>query len=678
MLARFLAAVVFWLSTAIACEAQAPSAPDVAGSSIVKDISQQTRDEFYAKRRDIRRQTAPRVLFVPGILGSKIAECRLDDTQCHDVWGTASAIAQSDIDLRLRADRHYRTDVVENLFFTDVYGGVIDHIRQQANSVGPDTPGDPLVSVFSYDWRRSNAYNAELLRDRICAIRAGAEKSPIVIIAHSMGGLMTKIWAARYAKQACSNGRMPSVSEIVFVATPHLGSPKAIKAVVEGYNLLFDELNGLTKHFTWFGVWERKYLLDAINAAGISYPSLYELLPIRTSEYCLARKPALAKAVVPVDGDDQKPVNLFDVETWRKYDLLQRIGLPAVRSSYYDNDLAPMLEKAEQLLCEIADFDPSSVADVAYFYGREKTDRTYGWFHLHSGRADSIDGSKIIQGDGTVPVYSAQNLLVSSTRQTTEVQADHTAIISSKPVLSMVDDLYIAAAKRADLQTAREQTKFASLLAAETAATRAWIPVSSDPKNWSDSDDKLAIEINKRAFAAAGTKASDIAALAATSFDAAERARLYAVAAATAEDNKQQLAWIADAANSSYVAGQYQDAITSSNFVTVAAAKTLPQNDPTLVALQKSAAEVEGWSYLRSGDLAAFNNRASSYATKFTMAKEDFKEPAQKPNPAVQWFLPAKGQPVWVYDSGNPDAWVAYEPSPGGKLRVYAPMANPN
>ena len=517
-------------------------------------------------------------------------------------------------------------------------------------SLGSDILGDPMVNVFSYDWRQSNASNAMLLRDRICDIRAGAEKSPIVIIAHSMGELMTKIWAARYAKQACSNGKMPSVSEIVFVATPHLGSPKAIKAVVEGYNLLFDEMTGPKRFLGW---WEKNYLLDAINTAGISFPSLYELLPIRTSEYCLVHKPALGKAVIPIDGDDQKSVNLFDVETWRKYDLLQRIGLPAVRNSYYDNDLAPMLKNAEQLLCEIADFDPSTVADVAYFYGREKTDRTYGWFHLRSGKTDSIDDSKIIQGDGTVPVYSAQNLLVSSTRQTIEVQADHTSIISSKPVLSMVDDLYISAAKQADLQTARAEAKYASLLAAETAATRAWIAVSPDPNNWSNEDDKLAIEINKPVFAAASTNPSDVAALAATSFDAAERARLYAVAAATTDDNKQQLTWIADAANSSYVAGQYQDAITSSNFITVAAVKILPQNDPTLVALQKSAAEVKGWSYLRSGNLAEFNDLASSYAKKFTLAKEDFKEPVQKQNPAVQWFLPGKGQPLMVYGPGG-------------------------
>ncbi|WP_315758916.1 MULTISPECIES: lipase/acyltransferase domain-containing protein [unclassified Bradyrhizobium] len=672
--ARFVIAVILTLAVASACRGQAAPEPEVPGSAIIKDIPQQTRDEFYAKRREIRRQTAPRVLFVPGILGSKIAECRADGSQCRDIWGTAGAITRSDVDLSLKADRRYQTDVVETLLFSDIYGGIVDHLRQKAGTIGPDTSGDPLVTVFSYDWRLSNASNATLLRDRICDIRVGAAKSPIVIIAHSMGGLMTKIWAARYAKQPCSNGSLPEVSQIVFVATPHLGSPKAIKAVVDGYNILFDELTGLKRYLGW---WERNYLLDSINAAGISFPSLYELLPIRSSEYCLRQKPALSRAGVPVASDNDKPVNLFDVETWRKYDLLQRIGLPAVRNSYYDRELAPMLKNAEQVLCEIADFDPASIADVSYFFGREKTDRTYGWFHLRSGKADRIDGTKIVQGDGTVPVYSAQSMLVSSTRQTIEVQEDHTKIISSKPVLSMIDDLYISAAKRADLQTARAEARYASLLAAETAATRSWIPVSSDPKNWSHSDDKLAIDINKRALAAAGAKPADIAILAVNSFDAGERARLYAVAAATTEDKKQQLTWIADAANSSYVAGQYQDAITGSNYIAVAAANTLPQNDPTLIALQKSAAEVEGWSYLRSGDLTAFNNRASSYANKFTVAKEDFKEPSQKQNPAAQWFLATKGQPVWVYDSGNPDSWVTYDPS-AGNIRFFTPMANPN
>jgi pimeloyl-ACP methyl ester carboxylesterase len=660
LLTRFAVAAILTLIAGSACHAQAAAEPEAPGSAIVKDIPQQTRDEFYARRRDIRRQTAPRVLFVPGILGSKIAECRVDGTQCRDIWGTTGAIARSDVDLTVKADRRYQTDVVETLLFSNIYGGVVDHLRQKASAIGADAAGDPLVSVFSYDWRLSNAFNATLLRDRICELRAGAAKSPIVIIAHSMGGLMTKIWAARYGKQPCSNGSRPEISQIVFVATPHLGSPKAIKAVVDGYNILFDELTGLKRYLGW---WERNYLLDSINAAGIAFPSLYELLPIRSSEYCLKQKPALSRAGVPVESDDEKAVNLFDVETWRKYDLLQRIGLPAVRKSYYDNELAPMLKGAEQVLCEIADFDPSSIADVSYFFGREKTDRTYGWFHLRSGKADRIDGSKIVQGDGTVPVYSAQSMLVSSTRQTIEVQEDHTKIISSKPVLSMIDDLYISAAKRADLQTARAESAYASLLAAETAATRSWIPVSSDPKSWSSSDDKLAIDINKRALAAAGKKPSDIAALARASLDAGERARLYSVAAATTADNKQQLTWIADAASSSYSAGQYQDAIRGSTFIAAAVETAVPPNDPSKLSLQKSAAEITGWAYLRSGDIDEFNKLASSYAEKFAMAKDDFKEPVQKQNFLVQFATSPEGSPILVYNPESGGASVAYDPS---------------
>jgi pimeloyl-ACP methyl ester carboxylesterase len=638
--------------------------PDPPGSSIMQGVTQSERDGFYFKRRTARRENAPRVIIVPGILGSKIDECQADGSQCHNIWGTIGAITRNDVDLSFKADRVYRTDVVESLLFNDVYGSIVDHIRNQASSVGLDIPSDPLVTVFSYDWRVSNADNAKRLRDRICGVRMNAPNSPIVVVAHSMGGLMTKIWAARYAKEACGDGKIPSVSQIFFVATPHLGSPKAIKAIAEGYNILFDELVGLKRYL---GLWERNYLLDAINQAGIAFPSLYELLPIRSSEYCLAAKPSLAKALIPVNGDDQKPVNLFDVETWRRYELLRRIGLPAARKNYYDNALAPMLKDAEQLLCEISDFDPAAVADVIYLYGREKADRTYGWFHLRSGKVESIDDSKIMQGDGTVPVYSAQNMLVSSTRQTIEVQADHTSIISSSVLLGLVDDLYIKAAKRADLQTARSNDQYATLLVAETAGSRAWLPVSSDPQEWSR-DDKLAIEINKKALAAGGVKPSEIAALASVALNSSQQARLLAVAAATTDNPKEQLIWLADAASSSYAAGHYQDAILSSAFVTVAAERGLSQNDPAKLTLQKSVDEVKGWAYLRSGDLDQFNRLATSYANKFAMTKDDFKEPATPPTYSVQLFgLPSSGSKLWIYSPENFDASVAYHP-PGGNM----------
>ena len=262
----------------------------------ISNIPQSEQNKFYSERRAARRKSTPRIIFVPGILGSKIDECRADGSQCTNIWGTAGAAARSDVDLSLRPDRVYRTDVVESVFFKDIYGGVLDHIRTKAESIISDSVDDPLITVMHYDWRLSSGENAKLLKERVCLVRAHAESSPIIIVAHSMGGLVTKVWAARHAKESCADGKKPDVKQIVFVATPHLGSPKAIKAVAEGYNILFDELTGLRRYL---GRWERNYVLDAINQAGFSFPSLYELLPIRSSEYCGQQKPSLDKSFSP-------------------------------------------------------------------------------------------------------------------------------------------------------------------------------------------------------------------------------------------------------------------------------------------------------------------------------------------------------------------------------------------
>jgi pimeloyl-ACP methyl ester carboxylesterase len=242
-LARLLG--VWIILGAIPSHAQVVPVLKPPGDGIVLNIPQSERDKFYQERDVARRTSTPRILFVPGILGSKIDECRADGSQCVNIWGTVGAIKRPDVNLTLRSDRVYRTDVVDSLFFKDIYGGVLEYIRGKAEAFVSDRPDDALVTVFHYDWRRSNGDNAKLLKERICGVRAHAPSSPIIIIAHSMGGLMTKVWAARHAKEPCADGKDPGVKQIVFVATPHLGSPKAIKAIAEGYNIVFDELAGL-------------------------------------------------------------------------------------------------------------------------------------------------------------------------------------------------------------------------------------------------------------------------------------------------------------------------------------------------------------------------------------------------------------------------------------------------
>lgn len=592
--------------------------------TLAQKIPQSELDKFYEERNASQRRNTPRIIFVPGILGSKIDECRSDGSQCVNIWGTVGAIKR-EVDLSVRPDRMYRTDVVDSIFFKDIYGGVLDYIRAKAEALASDRVDDALVTVFHYDWRFSNSDNAKRLRDRVCAVRLHAESSPIVIIAHSMGGLLTKVWAARYGKEPCPNGKAPEIAQIVFVATPHLGSPKAIKALAEGYNIIFDELGGVKRYL---GFLERNYVLYSVNQAGIAFPSIYELLPIRSSEYCNSRKPSLARAAVPVVGDDSKPVSLFDIDAWRRYDLLRRIGAPAVRRSYYEHGLAPLLKASEQLLCEIADFDPSSLAEVTYLFGREKADRTFGWFHLRSGAADSIEKSTLMQGDGTVPVYSAQNFLVSSTRQTAEVEADHTSIVSSEVMRYLIDDMYGKAIRRAELEPARANPKYASLLVTESAATGNLLFVSTNPNTWSKDDEKLSIELNRKILEKMGYKSADIAKFASITPDARDRAKLYAVAATAANEASQRLTWTMEVARSSYETGRFQDSILASTYIAAAVAKELPANDPTATGLIKSTEELAGWAYLRDGQVAKFNELAGIYATKYAVSKDTFKEPA--------------------------------------------------
>lgn len=75
------------------------------------------------------------------------------------------------------------------------------------------------VYLFSYDWRNDNRLAAQELNELIQKIRADDEKiKDVVIVAHSMGGLVSSSYAAQYG--------LEDVTNIITVGTPYLGTPK--------------------------------------------------------------------------------------------------------------------------------------------------------------------------------------------------------------------------------------------------------------------------------------------------------------------------------------------------------------------------------------------------------------------------------------------------------------------
>jgi len=112
---------------------------------------------------------------------------------------------------------------------------------------------------FPYDWRFSNAQNANDLAAAIDKALAESGAKQVQLVVHSMGGLLTR--ETLLSKPAYQG----KVKRIIYMGTPFLGSPRAYQALKFGYD---------------FGV---SLINDETIAEIAAYaPSIYELLPSPT------------------------------------------------------------------------------------------------------------------------------------------------------------------------------------------------------------------------------------------------------------------------------------------------------------------------------------------------------------------------------------------------------------
>ena len=119
------------------------------------------------------------VIIIPGILGS---------AQKDGIW------------------------VIDPIFHT--YDNLIDTLVANGYTKGVD------LFTFPYDWRFSNESTAGLLRAKINEVQEICQCDKVDLVAHSMGGLVARslIQSTVYEHD---------VDQLIFLGTPHLGSPKA-------------------------------------------------------------------------------------------------------------------------------------------------------------------------------------------------------------------------------------------------------------------------------------------------------------------------------------------------------------------------------------------------------------------------------------------------------------------
>ncbi|MGN6872017.1 MAG: esterase/lipase family protein [Solirubrobacteraceae bacterium] len=144
------------------------------------------------------------------------------------------------------------------------YAGLVRFLCSDRFHLVEEDPAHPEVLAnlvrFPYDWRLSNRHNARLLKEKASTVlerwqsQPGMEEAKLVLLCHSMGGLVARWFLEREGGAAVTRA-------LVTIGTPHRGSVKALGTLV----------NGLEP-----GVGRLRFGLTGLAR---SLPSLYELLP---------------------------------------------------------------------------------------------------------------------------------------------------------------------------------------------------------------------------------------------------------------------------------------------------------------------------------------------------------------------------------------------------------------
>ncbi|MDQ1248196.1 MAG: hypothetical protein QG597_2568, partial [Actinomycetota bacterium] len=332
-----------------------------------------------------RSLTAAAVIVVPGIMGSELRE------NGKTIWGFKSLgwyfkhWQQGQFRLLQLTEQEgageYGRVIAPCLLSSPAFLPKFDVVnpycnlvaRLRANAVDP-----AAVTTFPYDWRLPVSHNGALLARVIESHAYNWSKHPalkrylaeypgssmkVVVVAHSMGGLVTQ--------HATADAH---VDRIIALGTPWRGSVKTVGAMATG------DLEGLP------------FSAAAVRDLVTSLPSMYDILP---QWACIApRDPA--KDPTPVDGAFISSIG-GDPDLWRH------------ATADFQARAAPYDTQAEIVsIAGIKQPTPASVQTTACSTGLEVTTRAF----MRDGTVFARDrkGGLVTvaaTGDGTVPHFSA-------------------------------------------------------------------------------------------------------------------------------------------------------------------------------------------------------------------------------------------------------------------------------
>jgi pimeloyl-ACP methyl ester carboxylesterase len=204
------------------------------------------------------------VVVIPGIMGSKLVEAEpndvlwgLDDSGWFlSAWTTGASLRRLAVTDDERAGRTGRIRAV-GLLKTPAFAPVLkgfEPYNDLVTGIARVLAHPDALSEFPYDWRLSVEYNAAELSKRVDwllsrwrAHPSGSADAKVVLVAHSMGGLV-----ARYFTQVL--GGASDVRTTVTLGTPYYGAVKAAYTLGSGQGIPLPSkrLRKLVQHMPGF------------------------------------------------------------------------------------------------------------------------------------------------------------------------------------------------------------------------------------------------------------------------------------------------------------------------------------------------------------------------------------------------------------------------------------------
>jgi pimeloyl-ACP methyl ester carboxylesterase len=229
--------------------------------------------------------------------------------------------------------------IVPNLIKLDQYNLLGDYLEEGLNY----ERGNDLFE-FAYDWRQDVRVSARHLAQ---AIEGWSITSPITIIAHSLGTLVSRYYVENL-------GGKDKVGQIILLGGPHSGAPQALISLILGEELLP------------FGL-----LVDRLREVLATFPSVYQILPSYPCVYDQAGH----------------PIDIYKQDTW----------LPEWQR--------PLLQQGHEFRRELG--TKSSVHTVSVFgYGLDTVTKIIVQ-RTSEGKWQKVDCEIDPKGDNRVPEGSA-------------------------------------------------------------------------------------------------------------------------------------------------------------------------------------------------------------------------------------------------------------------------------